>query len=172
MNHMTNVIWSSFLFCIYSISWSSFPFNSLPVLLLSLPYPLTSFILSPLRPALNDDMWHSSLSFHSRPAPLTLPTSCMSWSWRSCERVWWRSASCKGVSPSLSARFRLAPSRTSSCDMAKHVRDDGELVRVTTSWEISTLRIKFKDCCLSYCGPFSEVLRFLTTTTFRGDRNN
>lgn len=45
---------------------------------------------------------------------LTFPTSCMSWSCLSCDSVWCRSASCSDVSPSLSARFRLQPSLTSS----------------------------------------------------------
>ena len=49
------------------------------------------------------------------PRPMrSLPTSCMSWSWRSCDRVWCRSASWSGVSPSLSVTFRLAPSLTNS----------------------------------------------------------
>jgi hypothetical protein len=46
---------------------------------------------------------------------LTLPTSCTSCSCRSCDNVWCRSASCSGVSPSLSGMFRFDPSRTSSC---------------------------------------------------------
>ena len=45
---------------------------------------------------------------------LTLPTSCMSCSCLSCERVWWRRASCNGVSPSLSGMFRLHPARTNN----------------------------------------------------------
>ena len=48
------------------------------------------------------------------PYALTLPTSCMSCSCRSCDRVWCRSASCSGVSPSLSGMFRLQLSRTNS----------------------------------------------------------
>lgn len=51
------------------------------------------------------------------PRPIrSLPTSCTSCSWRSCDRVWWRRASCRGVSPSLSAMFRFAPSPTSNCN--------------------------------------------------------
>lgn len=49
------------------------------------------------------------------PKPInSLPTSCTSWSWRSCDKVWWRSASWSGVSPSLSAMLRFAPSLTKS----------------------------------------------------------
>ena len=45
---------------------------------------------------------------------LTLPTSCMSCSCLSCDRVWCLRASWRAVSPSLSAMFRLQPSRTNS----------------------------------------------------------
>lgn len=45
----------------------------------------------------------------------TLLTSCMSWSCRSWDRVWWRRASCSGVSPSLSCTSSLASALTSSC---------------------------------------------------------
>ena len=48
---------------------------------------------------------------------LTFPTSCTSCSCRSCDKVWCRSASCSGVSPSLSGMLRFDPSRTSSCKM-------------------------------------------------------
>lgn len=49
------------------------------------------------------------------PKPInSLPTSWTSCSWRNCDKVWWRSASWRGVSPSLSAMLRLAPSRTKS----------------------------------------------------------
>ena len=55
---------------------------------------------------------------------LTLPTSCMSCSWRSCDNVWCLRASCNGVSPSLSGRFKLHPARTNSCTRDKHVQLD------------------------------------------------
>lgn len=49
------------------------------------------------------------------PKPISsLPTSCTSCSCLNWDRVWWRNASWRGVSPSLSAMFRLAPSRTRS----------------------------------------------------------
>lgn len=52
--------------------------------------------------------------FDGSQAVSTLPTSCMSWSWRSCDRVWCLRASCRGVSPSLSWISSLAPARTKS----------------------------------------------------------
>lgn len=52
--------------------------------------------------------------FDGSQAVSTLPTSCMSWSWRSCDRVWCLRASCRGVSPSLSWISNLAPARTRS----------------------------------------------------------
>lgn len=56
------------------------------------------------------------LSWPCAPRPIRRrPTSCTSCSCRSCDNVWYLKASWRGVSPSLSATFRLAPSRTSSC---------------------------------------------------------
>ena len=58
------------------------------------------------------------LSAPWEPSPISsLPTSCMSCSWRSCDSVWWRRLSCRLVSPSLSVMLRLAPARTSSRTM-------------------------------------------------------
>lgn len=56
------------------------------------------------------------LSWPWVPRPISSrPTSCTSCSCRNCDKVWWRRASCSGVSPSLSATFRFAPSRTNNC---------------------------------------------------------
>lgn len=44
----------------------------------------------------------------------TFPTSLASFNCLSCERVWFLSASCSGVSPSLSGIFKFAPSRISN----------------------------------------------------------
>ena len=44
----------------------------------------------------------------------TLPTSCMSCSCLSCDKVWCLRASCKGVSPSLSGMSNLDPALTNN----------------------------------------------------------
>ena len=55
------------------------------------------------------------LSCPCAPKPIRRrPTSWTSCSCRSCDKVWYLKASWRGVSPSLSATFKLAPSRTSS----------------------------------------------------------
>lgn len=57
---------------------------------------------------------HTHSNTHIVHREFTLPTSCMSCSCLSCDRVWCLRASCRAVSPSLSAMFRLQPSRTNS----------------------------------------------------------
>lgn len=62
------------------------------------------------------------LSWPWVPRPInSRPTSCTSCSCRNCDSVWCLRASCKGVSPSLSATFRFAPSRTNNYDWTNRV---------------------------------------------------
>lgn len=102
------------------------------------------------------------LSCPCAPRPIrSRPTSWTSCSCRSCVKVWYLKASWRGVSPSLSATFKLAPSRTSSYNRIYESR----LIIELTRGEINPCR--FKNILITYELAYLELFdRILTLLRF------